>query len=562
MRQFVAVLAIFAVLCSLANAIVVVNSVDARDVISGAAYANVVGETVVFVPQKTDLTIFLSKVKNGGHVTLLQSGNPVYINLEDIFASNKINVTRKVQLDSAEGNEITLAQMANPDGYIIVTSDYGYPAISAMPYAKLNKYYLMLGFKDNAQKIAQTVKGGKPVIIFGYVSPEIPNALDAAGVKYEIINNRDRYLDNIEIIKRYISESSTNTFLLSDGNEIEESLINANSPVLFVSPIIPDATQSFVREQASKGQVILNLIGSEFVQPVYNMKKVIDAELGANRVIARLKIGEAVPFSSTTPQESDIIVLPGPYAEPYIDASVYNTNTKTLDITIGNNGNAPAYLSMGVKAYVGNKVVGVFPSIRDFVNPDEKRGYSFNLTIPEGSEGDMVAEMSVLYGLSNISLDSAFVDMKNISSITFMDQSSASVENAKYDKGKKALSFLLRNNGTVKAFYKVAVSATDAAGSAVSFTDDRVFALEPGEARVVMYDMLPFGDSVKSVSVKVNYGARDGFLLNAASFAAKMEEDSTLLYAAAIIIIAIIIIAAFLMMRKPAEASAEAKKQK
>ncbi len=129
----------FAVLSYVANAIVVVNSVDARDVISGAAYANVAGESVVFVPQKTDLTIFLSKVKNGGPVTLLASSNPVYINLEDIFASNKINVTRKVQLNSAEGNEITLAQMANPGGYIIVTSDYGYPSISAMPYAKLNR---------------------------------------------------------------------------------------------------------------------------------------------------------------------------------------------------------------------------------------------------------------------------------------------------------------------------------------------------------------------------------------------------------------------------------------
>jgi hypothetical protein len=429
---------------------------------------------------------------------------------------------------------------------------------------EFTKYYLMLGFKDNAQAIAQTVKG-KPVILFGYVSPEIPNALDAAGIKYEIVNNRDKYLDNVEMVNRYISESSTSTFLLSDGNEIEESLINANSPVLFVSSIIPDATQGFVHEQASKGQIILNIIGSEFVQPVYNMKKGMDAEFGANRVIARLKIGEAVPFSSNTPQESDTIVLPGPYAEPYIDSAAYNTNTKTLDITIGNSGNAPAYLSMGVKAYVGNNVAGVFPSIRDFVNPDEKKGYSLNLTIPANSEGAMVAETSVLYGLSNLSLDSAFMDTRNISSITFTDLSSASVENAKYDAGRKALSFLLRNNGTVSAYYKVTVLATDAAGSAVSFRDDRIFPLEPGETRVVMYDMLPFGDSVKSVSVKVDYGARDGFLLNAASFAAQMQEDSTPLFAAAaVIILAIIIIAAafFITRRKPAEATAEAKKQK
>ncbi len=556
-RFVLIILAVLAVLPCLANAIVVVNSVDARDVISGAAYANVIGDSVVFVPQKADLTIFLSKVKNGGKVTLLQSNNPVYINLEDIFASNKINITKKVQLGSAEDNEITLAQMASPDGYIIVTSDYGYPSISALPYAKLKKYYVMLGFSDNAQNIVKAVKG-KPIILFGYVSPEISNALDAAGAKYEIMNNRDKYLDNIEMVKRYISASPTNTFLMSDGNELEESLINANSPVLFVSQIIPDATQGFVHGQASKGQVILNIIGSGLIQPVYNMKKGIDAEFGANTCIARLKIGEAVPFSSNTPQESDTIALPAPYTEPYIGSSAYNTNTKTLDITIGNKGNAPAYLSMGVKVYVGNAVIGVFPSTRDFVNPNEKKGYSFNITVPEGSEGAMVAEMSVLYGLSNLSLDSAFVDMKNISSITFVDQSSASVENAKYDKSRKALSFLLRNNGTVKAYYKVAVSAADAAGSAVSFTDDRVFALGPGETRVVMYDMLPFGDAVKSVSVRLSYGARDGFLLNSASFAAKMEENSTLLFAAAIVLAAIII-AALLMIRKKPTAKPEAK---
>jgi hypothetical protein len=547
-RRFLATLAIVAFLSTLANAIVVVNSVDARDVIEGASYANVAGESVVFVPQKADLTIFLSKVKNGGHVTLLQSANPVYINIEDIFASNKINVTRKVQLGSAADNAITLARMANPDGYIIVTSEYGYPSISALPYAKLKKYYVMLGFKENAQRIAEAAKG-KPVMIFGYVSPEIQNALDAAGVGYEMVNKRDKYLDNIEMAKRYLAQSATNTFLLSDGNEIEESLINANSPVLFVSSIIPDATQAFVKAQATNGQVILNLIGSEYVQPVYNMKKGIDAELGANRCIARLKIGEAVPFSSSTPQEADTIVLPGPYAELYIDSASYNTNTKTLDITMQNSGNAPAYISMGVKAYVGNDVIGVFPSTRDFVNPDEKKGYSFNITVPKYAEGAMTAETSLLYGLSNLSLDSGLSDTRNISFITFADTSSASVENAKYDKGKKALSFLLRNNGTVKAYYKATVVAADSASSIVTFKDDRVFALEPGGTNAVIYSMLPFGDDMKSISVNLDYGARDGFLQNSASFPIRLEEDYAPLLLTGAAVFAAIAITAFIMRR-------------
>jgi hypothetical protein len=549
MRSKFLLLAVIALsFLSIGNAIVVINSVDSRDVISGAAYANVIGENVVFVPQKADLTIFISKVKNGGPVTLLQSNNPVYINLEDILSTNSITVARKVELGSAEDNEITLAQMASPKGYVIVTSEYGYPSISALPYAKANGYFLLLGFQANAQRIAETTEG-KPVVVIGYVSSDILNALDDAGTGYYRIDTGDKYLDNIATVRGYLAKTDTNTFLLTDGNILEESLINANSPVLFISTIVPEATQSFVKERASKGQAILNLIGSEYVQPLYNMKKSIDAELGNGSCIARLKIGEAVPYSSNTPQEPDTIVLPGPYSEAFIDSSTYNTNTGTLDITMGNTGNAPAYISMGIKAFVGGTVIGVLPATRDFVNPGEIKGYSFNLTVPEGSEGAMTAEMTVFHGVSNLSLDTAFTETRNVSHVTFIDRSSALVENAKYGKGSKDLSFLLKNNGTVKAYYKAAVYALESGGSPITFRDDRVYELEPGEAKAVMLSMLPFGEDVSSITLNVDYGAREGFLSKTASFNVQMEEDNALIFAAIAAII-IIVLAALLLRKK------------
>jgi hypothetical protein len=556
MRSVAVTAILFLILASPAMAIVVVNSLDARDILSGAAYANVVGDSVVFVPQRTDLTVFLSKVENGGTVTLLQSSNPVYVNLEDILSTNKVNISKKIALGDAQDSAMLLAAEARPKGYIIVNPEYGYPAIAAMPYAKLKGYYLMLGFKDNAAKIAEAAKG-KPVIVFDYVSPDVTNALDSAGVRYETIAKGDKYLNNIEMTRRYVAETGTSTFLLTDGNVIEESLINANMPILFVSTIVPDATLSFVRERAQKGTVIVNLINSEYIQPVYNMKKAIDAEMGKTAVIARLKIGEAVPLASNTPQECDTLSLPGPYASPYIDSVTYNKNSGTLDIIMGNNGNAPAYMSVGVKAFVGNKVIGVFPSIRDFVNPDTKSGHSFNLTIPEGAEGDMVAEMSVLFGVFNTSLDSAFVDTKNISTIIFIDRSSVMVDNAAYNKAKKALSFLLRNNGSVSEFCKVTVSASDSSGQTITYKDDRVHTLDVGEAKPIIYDMLPFGADVSSVSIMTDCGAREGFLAKNSVSAATVEKEesstTTMLAAAAAAIIVLIILFLALKGRKGAK---------
>ncbi len=530
---------------SLSFSSVLVNSMDGRDIISAISYANIVGEKVFFTYPGQNENPLLWRVllyKLGKNVTLFQSkDSPVYTNLKDVLEASGKNIVDVVYLDRAELSNLEIAKMANPNGYVIVNPDYGYPAVSVLPYAKLKHYFIIFGFKEKADDIASLVKG-KPVIVYGYVPREIITALKTNGISFDTISTGDKYEDNIEIVKRYLSEKPSDQFIATDGNILEDTIDEADFPIIFVSTIIPNNVVDFIKSKVAEHKLkVISLINKEYINALYNLKKEVNSEFGDGSLSVFVKTGQGAPSISSQQVNLDIFVLPGPYATLNISSVTYDKERKMLEIVVSSSGNAKAYFTSDIKVLISNNSIGSFSVPLTEIEPNTEKGFSFNLSIPEGMEGDLVSQITVMYGLSKNTLDMGFIFTKNISTIVYNDLSNISIVNPIYKKDKKTLTFSVKNNGAKKVYATFKVTAFDGE-TYIDFNDGKVWEIEPNRAIGVRYVDMPFNDKVKNITIYARFGERKAFMNKKLSTEAKIETLDLLLIGGIVVALILLII--------------------
>jgi len=510
-RLFFAIL----IVLGIAHSVVVINSFDGRDVVSGIYYAHVVGDSVRFVPQTGDPITTVKKVGSGNSIFLIESkSNPVYAGL-DVLLINNGNSVEAYKSEEPYRTNLELAKKSGAKRFILVSPSYGYAAVSVLPYAKLTKSYLLFATKDNFDSLKETLQNAESILIYGYVDEEVEKGLAEMGKTYEKINTGDKYGDNVEIVKKYFSlNPSKKQAILTDGNFLEDSIVAGDDPVIFIAMLIPDETYRYIKAEVEGGQLSVGLVvGGEYAQSAYNLKKRINNELGGNKFSVLVKMGQSIPAMGSNLLPLDIFVLPGPVVSLSIKEANYNDNTKSIEVVYKNSGNAYGYFKSSSFVYVGGKYLStVGDSEAIGIKPGEEKGVRYAVEIPPEMEGEIVMNTTVIYGASSKTFDNGFNSVFSVGRARYEDVSSVLIEEAVYDSEKDELSAKIRNNGPVDAYFLFSTEYVEN-GQKTTIEDDNVYELKEGESKVVKMSNLLLKDPKSAqMKVKVRYGARTAFL--------------------------------------------------
>lgn len=547
---------------SFAEDLVAINSMDGREVLSGIFYANVKGIPVKFMPVPGgNADIFAAKVGQNHDILLIEGSLPVSSFVETNLRNSNNTVTAVKYGDSGTAN-IELGKLSGATTFIIVDSAYSDGAVTIMPYAARLKAYVFLANKDNAAQIKQAVQG-KRVIIFGLVDQQVKDEL--ASLSPEIIGKgEDKYEDNVLIVDRMMKEYSINRAILTDGTMVEDSMAGGDMPILLSGRLVPQVTYDFIKEGVADGRFSgVMLVGNELVVPIYDMRERMKSEFasqGMNKTFGiTVKFAQVIPSAGTGVLTLDTFRLPAYQPSLNITEAAYNTNSKSVMVSVENSGDGAAYYSMEVRIKVdGSDYRSLGGNETRLIERGETQGTEYPLDLSGVAQGNVTANVLVKYGSFKKSLEEFASYEGQLASISYQDDSNVTVQAARYDTAKKSVLVTIKNSGAKTAFVSSKLSVVYG-GSPSNISSSGVKEIGPGS---MIIDEFPLELSQadlsanKNAKVFLDYGGREGFLVKKGEYDVPLEsagEFPIVLAGAALLVIAALALAAYFIGKKPAK---------
>ena len=259
------ILLFLVLLLSLGNTTVIVNSYDGRDVIISSYYAGVIGEDVFFIPNNFFIEMITSKLKpkESEKIILINGKRMVVPDLENLLRNQGYEIEVINSDNPYELNSMLAKRVKDKTkGYVIVSPSTGYNSLSPLPFARKADYFILFADSSLEEEMSKLTEG-KEVIVYGFVEDEIKQKIKGNILE---IDEGDKYLDNIKMVKLYLSKFNTSQIILTDGNFLEYTLINAEYPIVFISSIIPESISSFIEEKVKNREIKVALvIGEEYI---------------------------------------------------------------------------------------------------------------------------------------------------------------------------------------------------------------------------------------------------------------------------------------------------------
>jgi len=500
---------LFLFLTSESFALVVVNSFDGRDVVSAVYYAALLGEKAVFVSPSSDEQIVYNKIGTDQNVLLVESANfSVLTALKNTLENRGNKVELFVSYDPYATN-LELAERSAAKKFVLVDPVYGYSAVSVLPYAKINRMYLIFANEQNGESVVGFIKSknAEDILVYGPVHPKLKDALTKNNIRFREINTGDKFDDNLALLDLYFKEEpSHRQVVLSDGNAFEDKTASADDPAILISPIIPSATYDYIKEKVSTGQIKVALVvDSEYAQTAYNLKESINKELGAKLLYVLVQTGQSAGGGGMVPV--DFFPLPGPVLGLEMEGVNYNQKSKNIEVTYKNTGNAREHVRAQLFVFGDGNYLGTVGDSAPFeIESGEILGVAYPFEI---KEGEAVVNITVLYGTSKKYMESGFQRIVPIGAIAFFDRSSLDISRIGEDTKTSDLTVVFTNNGTTPLYFKPD-ALVEANGSSTKVKSASVYRLEPGEVQLVTFFGIAKPGAV--ITVGANYGEREAFL--------------------------------------------------
>jgi len=542
-------LILFAISC--AENYVVINSIDGRDVLSGIFYANVKGYPVKFMPYPNGSPeILAAKVGKGHDILLIQSATrPVSSFLVDSLEGNKNNIELYQSTDAGKTN-LDLAVRSGARKFIIVDSAYADGALSVMPYAAMEKAYVILSTKDNAARVRDIVKDADEIIVYGYVNNEVKERLADLNPRY-IGKGEDRYEDNVEISRIMMEKYNLTMVIFTEGTFIEEGMVSSRLPFVLSGRIVPDATYNFVKEQVREDKLkSAYLIGGTMIAPaIRDMRERIKAELlneGINKTFGLwIRYGQALPGAVEGVINLDTFPLPAYIPKLNISEVVYNTRTKNLMVKLDNIGDGPAYFMTDIHIRVnGVDYLVLGDNETQLLEYRDVVGLEYPLDLSEIEEGNVTAVVIVKYGSGKRTFEDYAYYSGPIAEIEYVDTSNVTAKSARYDGGKKLIQVTIRNNKAEPAYVSSDIELV-LNGEEVTIRGPRNDALDPNMIAVHDFPVELSGEDLaanKNITVHLKYGGKSGFLSKESYTVLPLEYEEFPWLIVGIVILLIILI--------------------
>jgi len=556
-RIIVVVLLLAALIPAAYATTVVVNSADWMDVYSGMEFAELNGYTVKFMTSKQYATILPELIPRSEHVIVIESQRiPYTINLAGSMGRAGYS-TETLYASGGRGTNIALAKQSKATRFVVIDPSYGYNAIAVIPYAIKTHSYVLLADGRNIDQILSFLRNAQVdgLVLYGQLDEGLVAAL--SGFHPEVVNKGNRYKDNVEILKKYLSVAPAAQLLLTDGSFIEDELMRAglmNEVTLLIGKdTVTDDTVKFVKGAGFKTGVV---IGNHLSSSGKRLKDLTGLPLF-------IKFGQGL----TRGTEAEPVHALDMFTLPVVDLNIilikaqYNVLTKNIEITYQNNGTR-AFLrtSAGILAN-GERIITVGDTDVQRIESGDTTGfrYAADLTKQIADQNDLTLDLFTLYGESPDTMDHAIALTSPLQVVTVQDDCQLTLRDVQYNTRTQRFIVSVRNDGPVPCYSALELRNLIVNDKATNVTQPGIEQIAKGKTAVIEVKQrmteVDLADNPQ-VLVHMNYGARQDFLLSTLESRMPLRQytgsliDSTTILIGVIVALILVIVILIIMYRR------------
>ncbi|MFN3909736.1 MAG: hypothetical protein ACK4J0_00695 [Candidatus Anstonellaceae archaeon] len=386
---------------------VIVNSKDWRDVIAGGVYAGQNNYSYVFIltPQQADYIFsFFSESKNP--FFYFESENPV-----DLTLNAKLSSLGQGKIEKQSNLFSFFSSKAQAQGAVVVGSDFGSEAVSVAPYAVFKNFGLFFATKENVGEIVRNLKTqNKEVLLYGSIAKELEKDIFVD----KIINTGSVYLDNLELLKLFDSQTPTLQIVFTSGKTYEP-FITKGYPVILLGRTEPtkQLIDWLIAHPKVKGLVFNG--DEDILGAIQSIKK----ETGIS-IFTKLGTG----FSKDAKVKPNMVLdLPSKNVVLVLEPPVYDFSSSSLKLRVNNTGNVPAYTQLVIELPNG-KFIG---SPKKEIKPNSS--YLFVLPIDASGLYNQIKKVVV-----HVYSSSEEIIMESVDVVEFLN---VSIENQQFQPTKE-----------------------------------------------------------------------------------------------------------------------------
>ena len=527
------------------------NSEDWRDVYSVLLYGNLIGKPANFLVSDRHATLILNQIAKGSHIWAISSKKVPYVVGYKNLLESKGYTAEEFVYDNA--NLELAKRLEEITNFIVIDDSYGYNAISVAPYAVTTKSYVLFADKDNIRDVDRFLNSRKvdKVLMYGNADREVKNTL--AKYNLEVINKEgDRFLNNIEIIKKYQEIKHQKQAVLTNGEFIEQEIMSGTEPVIFIGTNnVPDVVREYVKNSDIEVGV---LIGNELVGTATFIRR----QLGIS-VFVKFAQGARAPQGAISQVEAlDMFYLPVYTLNLEVESLKYNKATNKLEVTLKNTEAQAVYAigtysltdSDGIKQTVGD--VGT-----NFIDGNEIKTFTYDVeTMPDGSVN---VDIFIIYGESKGSLEKEIRKSMEVQTVRVLDECEIKINDVTLNTRNKNFYINVENIGKVDCYVDAELVDVVIAGEKNIFGLDNVEHLNGGGKKnlKIKVENIEEDDLEDNQRIKVRayYGERENVLVRVieGTFELIMKGIDYLFYTLLAIIVVLIMLVVWKRHKKKKE---------
>ena len=376
--------------------ILIVNSNNYEDIIAGSVYAAQQGYLYAFVLTEAHGKYWEGLLgKSSDNILYYESSSPVYPKMgENLAALSKLNIAVSKQ----DTLWASFAKSASSNKAIVVGNELGSEAISAAPYAVIEKAGLYFASPADADStVSMLLDAGKDVMVYGSIADSVS---EQELSRSQVINSGSAYLDNSRLLSMYSQIKQPSQILFSSGKTFEAGMVNADYPIALVGRTEP--TEGLLEWISASG--VQNGLAISADSDISGSIASIKKETG---LAVFAKLGQGF-IGDSQAQPLAVVPIPGTNPTVIVDSVKYSDGYFVLNVL--NEGNHSVYVR--VSAVLPSAKMGSSQTI--MLEPNEQKDISVNINVP--TSGGAIAEASF-----QIYLGSDPYVVESIDVITFRD---------------------------------------------------------------------------------------------------------------------------------------------
>lgn len=485
------------------------NSEDWRDVYTIMQYGTLQGKTTNFLVSNKHATLIMNQISKTSHIWVISSKDVPYVVGYEALLNSKGFSAEEFEYDNIN---LELAELlTDVNKFIIIDDSYGYNAISVAPYAATTNSFVLFADSDNIRDVENFLEGRdvESIIIYGQVDREVKNALEQYNP--DIINEEgDRFLNNIEIVKRYQELNHAKQTILTNGEFIEQEIMSGSQPVIFIGTNnVPDVIREYI--QSSEIEVGV-LIGNELVGTATTIRR----QVGIS-VFVKFAQGSRAPQGRISQVEAlDMYYLPIYNLNIEVDNIKYNRATNKLEVTLRNTEDLAAYFigtysltaSDGSRQTIGD--VGA-----NFIDGEQLKTVVYD--VDPMPDGKISVDVFIIYGESKGSLEKEIRMTIEVETVKVMDNCQIQINGVGLNTPRKIFYVETENIGTVDCYVDMEIIDLVVAGQKTTYGLEQVSTIKAGQKKDLRIKIEDFEkedlEDNERITVRAYYGERENSLV-------------------------------------------------